>query len=201
MKTTPRDEPRSNPVAERDHRTSEVRATAMRLDSHLPPSFWQEMEMAEWVIRLVTPLPIGKYKGKTPYELALKRPPPRDFLHPIGCLAWVRLWESKKGMSMAVPGVLVRYNLFRRLYRIYMIDKQRVEEHRNVRFDHSVRGYTAQTSPQPWNIETALDEKLAQAPPTFSTDESDQNSREDRQISPKADNSKIEETDEDAMTM
>eukprot|EP00808_Paulinella_micropora_P000363 g41198.t1 len=32
--------------------------------------------MAEWAIRMVTPIPIGKYKG---------------------CLAWVRLWETNKG--------------------------------------------------------------------------------------------------------
>eukprot|EP00808_Paulinella_micropora_P021596 g4562.t1 len=57
LKTTSSDEPRSNPVAERDHRTSE------------------EMEMAEWAIRMVSPIPVGKYKG---------------------CLAWVRLWEMSK---------------------------------------------------------------------------------------------------------
>eukprot|EP00808_Paulinella_micropora_P028185 g37255.t1 len=95
------------------------------------------MEMAEWVIRLVTPIPIGKYKG---------------------CLAWVRV-GVKEGDANG--------------------DKQKVEEHRNVRFDHSEWGYMARTAPQPWNIDANVTEGEIHNPPTFSTDESEQISREE----------------------
>eukprot|EP00808_Paulinella_micropora_P028966 g4431.t1 len=58
-------------------------AVALKIDAQLPPTFWQEMEQAEWVIRMISPMTKGKYKG---------------------CLAWVRKWDPKKGLSMAVPG-------------------------------------------------------------------------------------------------
>eukprot|EP00808_Paulinella_micropora_P004105 g26523.t1 len=79
-----------------------------------------------------------------------------------GCLAWVRLWEAKKGMPMAVLGVLVGYNLYSRLYRIYIPEKQKVEEHRNVRFDHTARGYTASVQSHLWNNDAVTEQQQPQ---------------------------------------
>jgi len=106
LKPSSRDEPTSNPVAERDHRTSGGRATALRIDAGLPEAFWEEMNEAECAIRMITPLTKGKYKGRSPYEITLKRSFPTGFLQPIGCLAFVRLVDARKGRPMAIPVLL-----------------------------------------------------------------------------------------------
>eukprot|EP00808_Paulinella_micropora_P017592 g28801.t1 len=67
-----------------------------------------------------------------------------------GCLAWVRAWNPRKGLSIAAPGVLVGYNLCRRLYRVYLKREGKVVEQRNVRFNAMVRGYTANVEEYPW---------------------------------------------------
>eukprot|EP00808_Paulinella_micropora_P006789 g21671.t1 len=86
------------------------------------------------------------------------RKPPVGFLQPIGCLAWVRLWKSSKGMSVAVPGVLVGYNLFRRLYRIHLVNERQIVEQRNARFNPVVRGYTASVGEYAWDENSSFDD-------------------------------------------
>eukprot|EP00808_Paulinella_micropora_P031189 g58398.t1 len=54
---------------------------------------------------------------------------------------------------MAVPGILVGYNLFRRLYRIYLRGEGKIVEQRNVRFDASVRGNAAKVDESLWEGE------------------------------------------------
>ena len=84
--TTP-GEPRSNSGAERDFQTGTRRAQAIMIDAKFPASLWEECERAEHAVRMVTPHSAGPYKGKSPYEITLKRKFPLDFLRPVGCLA------------------------------------------------------------------------------------------------------------------
>ena len=154
IKTSPRDEPRANSTNERDHRTANRRAVAMRLDSHLPEQYWEIMRDTERVVRNLTPLTSGSLKGMTPYEATLKRGYPKGFLQPIGCLAWIRHWSSKKNQEMAYPGTMVGYDLHRRLYRIAIrgatVLQDKIVVKRDVRFNPSVRGYDANVEQRPW---------------------------------------------------
>eukprot|EP00808_Paulinella_micropora_P031979 g62278.t1 len=144
LKTTPRDETRSNPVAERDHRTS------------------GKGHSYEDRCSLTTFLLAGNGDG--------------------------RMGDSLLGMGTTV-GVKERNANG---------DKQKVEEHRNVRFDHSIRGYTARITPQPWNTDTNVTEGEIHVPPTFSTNESKQISREERQISPQTDTNENDEMNDES---
>eukprot|EP00808_Paulinella_micropora_P002963 g14710.t1 len=54
------------------------------------------------------------------------------------------------------------WQLQRRLYRVYLPHKQKVEEHRNVRFNHSVRGYTASVNPEMWDEDAEKGNQLEQ---------------------------------------
>ena len=75
-----------------------------------------------------------------------------DFLRPVGCLAFVR---TQVGMNrpMAQPGVLTGFNIFRRLYRVFIKGTGRIIEARNVKFDIWERGYTARVPERPWEYD------------------------------------------------
>jgi len=153
LKHTTPNEPRLNSVAERDFQTGTKRANAIMLDAKFPASLWEECERAEHALRMVTPHSSGPYKGKSPYEITLKRKFPLDFLRPIGCLVFVRIESGTPRRPMALPGSLTGINIFGRYYRCLLHGQRKIVEARNVKFDVWQRGYTAKVSERPWNFD------------------------------------------------
>eukprot|EP00808_Paulinella_micropora_P030441 g42065.t1 len=77
----------------------------------------------------------GKYTGQSPYEVTLKRTFPTGFLHPIGCLAFVRYTLRKK--ENPDP------------------DRGKIVEARNVKFNDEIRGYDADVGALPWAFDSS----------------------------------------------
>eukprot|EP00808_Paulinella_micropora_P003523 g33523.t1 len=72
---------------------------------------------------------------------------------------------------------------------------KKVEEHRNVRFNHSVRGYTASVNPQLWDEDAEKGNQLEQTDTVSPLQKTKQISREDRNIWPQVSAEKAEEAE------
>src|SRR5260221_2237072 len=94
-----------NGRAERFNRTLMDKAQAMRLDTCLPPSWW------EFVVNTATHLynhtPVRRLNWRTPYELVYNEVPSIGHLHVFGCGAYVHIPADVRKDKLAPRGELM----------------------------------------------------------------------------------------------
>lgn len=131
-----------NPIAEKANDITAGVARAMRYHAQLPLSFWAEMEHAATTIHNILPAIHGPRKGKSPYEQLLSRKPILTHLRPIGCMGVMFTGKGRKGEYRGKRVMLVGYDLFRELYRVWD-GRKVISGVRNARFNPFVIGKDA----------------------------------------------------------
>ena len=89
-----RNRPQQNGVAERANRTIADHATAMLVQSNLPPSFWK-LAVAAYVY-VWNRLPTAPLPNTTPYTEWFKKKPDVSNLRVFGCAAYVYIQKDKR---------------------------------------------------------------------------------------------------------
>jgi len=135
-KTSATNDKDGNPIAEKVNDITAGPARAMRYHAKLPPQFWAELEHAATTIHNILPAIHGERKGISPYEQLLGRKPTLFHLKPIGCMGVLHVPKTKvrKGEYRGKKVILVGYDLFRELYRVWD-GKKIISGVRDVRFN------------------------------------------------------------------
>lgn len=126
--------PQQNGRVERKHRHILNVARALRFQGSLPIEFWGECALAAGYLINRTPSDI--LKGKTPFEMLYKRPPPIQHLRTMGCLCYVH--EQKHGgdkfASRSKRSIFLGYPFGKKGWRVFDLETRKVSVSRDVIF-------------------------------------------------------------------
>lgn len=126
--------PQQNGRVERKHKHILNVARALRFQGSLPIEFWGECALAAGY--LINRTPSEVLKGKTPFEMLYKRPPPVQHLRIIGCLCYVH--EQKHGgdkfASRSKRSIFLGYPFGKKGWRVFDLETRKVSVSRDVIF-------------------------------------------------------------------
>jgi len=158
-----------NPIAEKANDITAGSARAMRYHAELPMSFWAEMEHAATTLHNILPALYGPRKGMSPYEQLLGRKPIVTHLRPVGSMGVMYTGKGRKGEIRGKKVMLLGYDLFRELYRVWD-GRKVIAGVRNVRFNPYIIGKKAHPART-----VAWDEDVSEGESSMKNDDVDAN--------------------------
>ena len=130
---------------ERLHRTLMGKAVTMRTYANLPPFLWDNLYLtATHLHSKTTSLVLW---GKTPHELWYGKKPDYDYMHEIGCRAFVLVQNkhNPKIYERSIECVLIGYDTRSKTYRCYHRASRKVISSFHVQFLESHHGHMPDT--------------------------------------------------------
>ncbi|KAJ9566372.1 hypothetical protein OSB04_002338 [Centaurea solstitialis] len=143
--------PQQNGVVERKNRTLCEAARSMLCEANLPTYFWAEAVNTACFTQnrsLIT-----KRLGKTPYELFKGKKPKIGFFQVFGCLCYMLNDRDQLGKfdPKGDEGIFVGYSLTPKVYRVFNLRRQCIDESAHVNFDDLKTASFSSSNPEELN--------------------------------------------------